>query len=147
VTDEHASLLRGEEQSLAASRAFSTYLAIVSVAGVVVFVYAAAVFMTHGIAGGYTVGFALLCALLVLSEARPMSYLRRHAGTDVTISWTFAFALVLLSPPGGVLAMGFASALGGSCSRSRRAGARSRGTPSRLPMLLRSSPRRRSRSA
>src|SRR2546422_10464321 len=45
-------------------------------------------------------GFIILAVLLFLSEARPMTFLRLHEGSDITISWTFAFALVLLSPAG-----------------------------------------------
>ena len=93
-------------------RRFSIYLGVVAISGAITLAYAAAETATRGVAGGYAKGFAILSVFLVLSEARPMSFLRRHAGTDVTISWSFAFALVLLSPAAGVIAIGFASAFG-----------------------------------
>jgi diguanylate cyclase (GGDEF)-like protein len=85
---------------------------VVALSGAITLAYAAAYTASHGVAGGYAKGFAVVSVFLILSEARPMSFLRRHAGTDVTISWSFAFALVLLSPAAGVIAIGFASAFG-----------------------------------
>jgi len=115
VTDErHVQ----ERIPLAKPRTFRIYLTVVAVAGAIALAYAVATAASHDVAGGYATGFALLSVLLVLSEARPMSFLRRQAGTDVTISWTFAFALVLLSPPGGVIAIGVASALGDALRRT-----------------------------
>ncbi len=46
-----------------------------------------------------------------------MTFLRLHEGSDITISWTFAFALVLLSPAGALFAMALASALGDAVRR------------------------------
>ena len=80
----------------------------------------------HGFWGPRPSGFVLLAALLVLSETRPMTFLRLHEGSDITISWTFAFALVLLSPGGALFAMAGASVLGDAL---RRCGSRS--TPRR----------------
>ena len=57
-------------------------------------------------------GFVMLAVLLLLSESRPMTFLHLHEGSDITISWTFAFALVLLSPAGALFAMAGASAFG-----------------------------------
>ena len=57
-------------------------------------------------------GFVILAVLLLLSESRPMTFLHLHEGSDITISWTFAFALVLLSPAGALFAMAGASAFG-----------------------------------
>jgi diguanylate cyclase (GGDEF)-like protein len=62
-------------------------------------------------------GFLILAALLLLSEARPMTFLHLHEGSDITISWTFAFALVLLSPVGALFAMAGASAFGDTIAR------------------------------
>jgi diguanylate cyclase (GGDEF)-like protein len=64
-------------------------------------------------------GFIILAALLLLSEGRPMSFLHLHEESDITISWTFAFALVLLSPAGALCAMALASAMGDALGRKR----------------------------
>ena len=61
-------------------RRFSIYLALVVLGGALALAYATAEAASRGIAGGYATGFVLLSVLLVLSEARPMSFLRRHAG-------------------------------------------------------------------
>jgi hypothetical protein len=66
----------------------------------------------HELCGPRPSGFIILAALLLLSEGRPMSFLHLHEESDITISWTFAFALVLLSPAGALCAMALASALG-----------------------------------
>lgn len=71
----------------------------------------------HNFLGPRPAGFVVLAVLLLLSEARPMTFLRLHDGSDITISWTFAFALVLLSPAGALFAMGAASAVGDSIRR------------------------------
>jgi diguanylate cyclase (GGDEF)-like protein len=48
-----------------------------------------------------------------------MSFLHLHEESDITISWTFAFALVLLSPAGALCAMALASAIGDALGRKR----------------------------
>jgi diguanylate cyclase (GGDEF)-like protein len=57
-------------------------------------------------------GFSLLVALLLLSETRPLAVLRLREGADITISWTFAFALVLYAPAAALCSMAVAGALG-----------------------------------
>ena len=116
MTDEQQ---RRDESPFATPRRFSIYLGAVAISGAIALVYAAIDVATRGVTGGYATGFAVLSAFLVLSEARPMSFLRRHAGTDVTISWTFAFALVLLSPAAGVIAIGVASVFGDALRRTK----------------------------
>jgi hypothetical protein len=71
----------------------------------------------HNFWGPRPSGFIVLAVLLFLSEARPMTFLRLHEGSDITSSWTFAFALVLLSPAGALFAMAAASTLGDSLRR------------------------------
>src|SRR3954463_9046924 len=95
-----------------APRLFSTYVVLVVAAGLGTLALAGANAARHGLVGDHPVGFGLLAALLLLSEAKPMTFLRRHEGTDITISWTFAFALLLLSPAGGLVAMWLASTIG-----------------------------------
>ncbi len=57
-------------------------------------------------------GFVFLAVLLLVSETQPMRFVRLHEGSDITISWTFAFALVLLTPVGALVVMAVASILG-----------------------------------
>jgi diguanylate cyclase (GGDEF)-like protein len=71
----------------------------------------------HDFWGPRPSGFIILAVLLLLSETQPMTFLRLHEGSDITISWTFAFALVLLSPAGALFAMAGASAFGDTIRR------------------------------
>src|SRR5205085_5214894 len=88
------------------------YVAGIIVLGTVALVVAGVSSRLHGVLGLRPSGFIILAVLLFLSEARPMTVLRLHEGSDITISWTFAFALVLLSPPGALFAMAGASVFG-----------------------------------
>ena len=47
--------------------------------------------------------FWLFLVLFAFAEARPMAWLRRDEGGEVTASWTFALALLLVAPPGSAL--------------------------------------------
>src|SRR6201999_4439519 len=73
----------------------------------------------HDFWGPRPSGFVILAALVLLSEGRPMSVLPLHEESDISISWTFAFALVLLSPAGALCAMALASAMGDALGRKR----------------------------
>jgi diguanylate cyclase len=93
------------------------YVGGIIVLGTVALVVAGVSSRLHGVLGLRPSGFIILAVLLFLSEARPMTVLRLHEGSDITISWTFAFALVLLSPPGALFAMAGASAFGDAIRR------------------------------
>jgi diguanylate cyclase (GGDEF)-like protein len=97
--------------------ALRCYVAGVIFAGTASVVTALAHTGSHGLVGAYPLGFALLAVLLVCSEARPMTFLRLDDGSDITISWTFAFAIVLVAPAGALVAMWVASCLGDAVRR------------------------------
>ena len=62
--------------------------------------------------------FLLFAALLVGSELRPISWLRRQEGGEVTASWAFGFALLLLAPAASAItAMAAASLVGDLVNR------------------------------
>ncbi|MDQ3538851.1 MAG: bifunctional diguanylate cyclase/phosphodiesterase [Actinomycetota bacterium] len=65
------------------------------------------------IAGPYPAAFWTFAVLLTLLELRPVKWLRRQEGGEVTASWAYACALLLLSPSNAaILCMGAASLLG-----------------------------------
>jgi len=64
-------------------------------------------------AGPHPAAFWIFAVLLTLLELRPVKWLRRQEGGEVTASWAYACALLLLSPSNAaVLCMGAASLLG-----------------------------------
>src|SRR5689334_2543907 len=71
----------------------------------------------HPAFGPSAAGFFLLAGRLTLSEVRPLRYVGSRDGVDLTISWTFAFALVLYAPAAALLAMIVAGAVGGASRR------------------------------
>src|SRR5438552_5622561 len=93
------------------------YVGGIIVLGTIALVVAGVSSRLDGVLGLRPSGFIILAVLLFLSEARPMTILRLHEGSDITISWTFAFALVLLSPAGALFAMAGASAFGDAIRR------------------------------
>ena len=93
------------------------YVGGIIVLGTIALVAAGVSSRMEGVLGLRPSGFLILAVLLFLSEARPMTILRLHEGSDITISWTFAFALVLLSPVGALFAMAGASAFGDAIRR------------------------------
>jgi diguanylate cyclase (GGDEF)-like protein len=97
---------------------FRAYLNGITAAGAITLVATVWQAGWRDLVGVHTAGFLLLAGLLVCSETRPMTFLRRHEGTDITISWTFAFALLLLAPPGALVAMAVASMLGDALRRT-----------------------------
>jgi diguanylate cyclase (GGDEF)-like protein len=95
-----------------ASRFLNAYVGSVIGTSVLVLVTVLLAARDSAFFGPSALGFGILAGLLLLSEARPLSFLRLRDGTDVTISWTFAFALVLYSPAASLLAIAIASAAG-----------------------------------
>jgi diguanylate cyclase (GGDEF)-like protein len=93
------------------------YVGAVVAAGAIALAVAIATAPKAGLFGPRVAGFLLLATMLVLSEARPLTFLRLHEGSDITISWTFAFALVLFAPATALPAMAIASALGDGLRR------------------------------
>jgi diguanylate cyclase len=99
------------------SSALPVYVGAVITAGAIALVYDLATLPSEGLFGPRVAGFLLLATMLVLSEARPLTFLRLHEGSDITISWTFAFALVLFAPATALPAMAIASAAGDALRR------------------------------
>src|SRR5262249_41360503 len=99
------------------SRFLPLYVGAVAAAAVAALVLAFLLAPAGALLGPRPAGFALLAALLIIGEARPLEFLRLHEGSDITISWTFAFALVLLAPSRAWPAMAIASALGDGIRR------------------------------
>lgn len=85
------------------NHALNRYVGMVIAAGVVV--VGTTVWLTGGRepTGPRPDLFWLFLALFAFAEARPMAWLRRDEGGEVTASWTFAFALLLVAPPAGAL--------------------------------------------
>ena len=69
------------------------------IAGGVVVLVALSVSRHKPFAGPYPVAFTALVACLVMGELRPLKWLRRREGGEVTVSWTFAFATLLIASP------------------------------------------------
>jgi len=85
------------------SRLFEWYVRLVCLAGAVTIgaTLVRADFRT--MPGRHPLIFWVLAGCLTLSELRPIKWLRRSEGGEVTASWTFAFALLLVAPPAGAL--------------------------------------------
>jgi diguanylate cyclase (GGDEF)-like protein len=63
--------------------------------------------------GHNTAACLIFAALLLLGEARPLKWLRLNDGGELTASWAFALAILLLDAPlGAMLAMALASLIG-----------------------------------
>ena len=84
-------------------RGASLYVAGVIGAGVAVLAGAVLRARGHDPTGGQRAAFIVLAALLVLGELRPLRLLDRRFGGDITVTWSFAFALVLIAPLGVAL--------------------------------------------
>ena len=83
--------------------ALNTYVRLVIAAGAVAVAAALLLDGSSDLTGESSDLFWLFLVLFTLAEARPMAWLRRDEGGEVTASWTFAFALLLVAPPSGVL--------------------------------------------
>ena len=91
----------------------SAYVAAVIAGGTVVLLTSALRARGHDLTGGEPAAFGMLAALLVLGELRPLRLIDRRIGGDITVTWSFAFALVLLAPLGAALGvLVIASAIG-----------------------------------
>ncbi len=89
------------------------YVSAVNLAGVALVVWVVLTEDLGSIAGPYPAAFWTFSILLTLLELRPVKWLRRQEGGEVTASWAYACALLLLSPSNAViLCMGAASLLG-----------------------------------
>jgi diguanylate cyclase (GGDEF)-like protein len=104
-------------QTRRASRFLPAYVGTVIGTSVLVLLAVLFVARDRSFLGPNALGFWLLSGLLLFSEARPLTFLRLRDGTDITISWTFAFALVLYSPAAALPAMAVASAVGDGLRR------------------------------
>ena len=60
-------------------------------------------------AGPHPAAFALFAVLVLVADLFPLRWLRRREGGEVTTSWAFAFALLLIAPPAGAI-LAFAAA-------------------------------------
>jgi diguanylate cyclase (GGDEF)-like protein len=87
---------------------FESYVVAVALGGCAVLAYELLQVPTPLI-GGRTPALAVLAVCLLLSELRPMRWLRLSDGGEVTASWTFALALLLVSH------VALASLIMGSC--------------------------------
>src|SRR5205814_5885991 len=64
--------------------------------------------------------FVALGSFLVLAELRPIPWFRNGERGDLTASWTFAFAILLLAPLGGALAVTALATIVGEVSQRKR---------------------------
>src|SRR5690348_13626025 len=91
----------------------SSYVAALIAGGTFVLLTIALRARGHDLTGGEPAAFGMLAALLVLGELRPLRLIDRRIGGDITVTWSFAFALVLLAPLGAALGvLVIASAIG-----------------------------------
>jgi diguanylate cyclase (GGDEF)-like protein len=69
--------------------------------------------------GAYPAQFASFALLGVLAELRPLKWLNRQSGGEVTASWTFSFALIFLAPAAAI-PMVFVATAGADFVRGQR---------------------------
>jgi diguanylate cyclase (GGDEF)-like protein len=68
--------------------------------------------------GAKPAAVVIFAVLLVVGEARPLKWLRLNDGGELTASWSFALAILLLdAPAGAILMMAVASVVGDSIHR------------------------------
>ena len=68
--------------------------------------------------GAKPAAVAIFAVLLVVGEARPLKWLRLNDGGELTASWSFALAILLLdAPAAAILMMAVASVVGDSIHR------------------------------
>lgn len=97
---------------------FHFYVACVIAGGAALIGALAIVGRNEPFAGSYPVAFAILVVFLAIGELRPLKWLRRNEGGEVTVSWTFAFAILLIASPLAALStLALASILGDLSSR------------------------------
>ena len=75
----------------------------------------------HRLLGRQPAAFLALAALLIVAELRPIPWSRSGDRSDLTASWTFAFAILLLAPLGGALLATAVATLIGDLSQRKPA--------------------------
>src|SRR5262245_6185592 len=100
------------------TRLFHVYVAGVIVGWIVVVAALARSPNAASFSGPNGTAFAILAGCLAFGELRPLKWLRRHEGGELTISWTFAFAILLIaSPLAALVSVSVASIAGDMASR------------------------------
>lgn len=92
---------------------FCGYVGGIVAAGIAMWIWAASV-LSHGLASVRESPYILIfVALVLIAELRPLKWLRRQEGGEVTASWSFAAALLLIAPPQiAILTIALSSAVG-----------------------------------
>ncbi len=99
------------------SRLTYPYVVLVIVAGAVLLVRELVATPQTEWFGHHPLAYAVFAILLVVAEARPMTYL--VDGGEVTASWTFAFALLFVAPPAACLFLVAVSSCGIDLARGK----------------------------
>ena len=67
----------------------------------------------HQTGGRHPAAAGVFFVGLVVAELKPIKWLRQHEGGEITVSWTFAFALLFVAPAAGaLLSIAVASVIG-----------------------------------
>jgi len=99
----------------------TAFVTAVILGGGVLFVLALAKASGHDLTGGDPVTFAVLATLLVIGELRPLRWIDRRVGADITVTWSFAVGLMLLAPLGAALGVLVLASLAGDFSSRKSA--------------------------
>ncbi len=92
------------------TRMLRLYVGAVIAAGALVATALVAAGWDAAITGPDPVAFWILAIFLIVGELHPLNWLRRRGVGAVTVSWTFAFAILLIaSPLAAVITLGLAS--------------------------------------
>src|SRR5438270_4250279 len=94
---------RAERGPMKTNIRLSLYVWTVSALGTGLLVWAMAESRFAHLAGRQPAAFFVLSGFLLLAELRPIPWSRSVDRGDLTASWTFAFAILLLAPLGGAL--------------------------------------------
>jgi diguanylate cyclase (GGDEF)-like protein len=108
-----------ERRRLSRRSLLTPYVCAVVVAAIVVVAKAFARINLHQPFGSYPAQFASFALLGVLAELRPLKWLNRQSGGEVTASWTFSFALIFLAPAAAI-PMVFVATAGADFVRGQR---------------------------
>ncbi|MFN8020138.1 MAG: bifunctional diguanylate cyclase/phosphodiesterase [Acidimicrobiales bacterium] len=93
--------------------ALNLFVASVTIAGIAVSIAVRGLTVHQPLFGPSVPTLVVLCLLLVMGEVRTLKWLKLHDGGEVTASWAFAFALLILpAPTVAVIAMAGASVIG-----------------------------------
>src|SRR4051812_7474187 len=105
--------LGGERRDMKQSRRLRIYVWTVTALGAALLIVSLRSIPFKHLMGRQPAAFVAMTAFLVLAELRPIPWSRSGDSGDLTASWTFAFAILLLAPLGGALAAtAFATLLG-----------------------------------